>query len=156
MGESKQPSDKTSWLEAFREQLKKNPDPSQFQAEVIRILLDVFPAPEEKKHRAIDKHAGTARSGFLPRIFGDTARVKILEALLQYPDDWFTLTDLATIAGAGKASAKRIVDEIKASKLDIVEEQGQQGKERERLVKLKDTQLARELRFFYMKLRGLC
>jgi DNA-binding MarR family transcriptional regulator len=81
--------------------------------------------------------------------------VQVLEALLHYPDDWFNLHDLATISGAGKASVKRVIDAVEASGLDIVEEKPTEGTERERLVKLKDTQLARELRFFYMKLRGM-
>ena len=147
---------KTSWEAAFKDQLSKHPDPGQFQADVIRIMLEVLPAPEDSVPRAIDKHQGGIRSGFLVNIFGDTARVKILEALLQHPDDWFNLQDLATISGTAKASAKRIVDEIQATpRLDLIEEKAKDGKEVERLLKLKDTPLARELRFLYVKLRGM-
>jgi hypothetical protein len=146
---------KSSWEAAFKDQLRKHPDPSQFQADVIRIMLEMLPAPEDSVPRAIDKHQAGTRSGFLVTVFGDTPRVKIIEAFLQHPDDWFNLQDLATISGTGKASAKRIVDDIQASKLDVIEEKAKEGKEIERLVKLKDTPLARELRFFYVKLRGL-
>ncbi len=146
---------KSSWEAAFKDQLRKHPDPAQFQADVIRIMLEMLPAPEESVPRAIDKHQGTTRAGFLARIFGDTVRIKVIEAFLQHPDDWFNLQDLATISGTGKASAKRVVDEFLASKLSIVEEKSKEEKELERLVKLKDSPLAKELRFFYVKLRGL-
>ncbi len=147
---------KSSWEAAFKDQLRKHPDPGQFQADVIRIMLEMLPAPEDSVPRAIDKHqASSSRTGFLVTVFGDAARVKVIEAFLQHPDDWFNLQDLATISETGKASAKRIVDEILASRLDIIEEKAKEGKEIERLVKLKDTALARELRFFYVKLRGL-
>jgi hypothetical protein len=147
---------KTSWEAAIKDQLRKHPDPSQFQADVIRIMLEMLPAPEDSVPRAIDKHQADSRSGFLVTVFGDTVRVKIIEALLQHPDDWFNLQDLATISGTGKASAKRIVDEIQAtSRLDLIEEKAKEGKEVERLLKLKDAPLARELRFLYAKLRGM-
>jgi hypothetical protein len=145
----------TSWEQSFLELLQKHPDPLEFQQEVTKLLLDLMPSDASRVSRAIDKHDASARTGFLGIIFGDTARVQVLEALLHYPDDWFNLHDLATISGAGKASVKRIIDAIEASGLDIVEEKATEGTERERLVKLKDTQLARELRFFYMKLRGM-
>jgi hypothetical protein len=120
-------------------------------------MLEMLPPIEDGVPRAIDKHGKgeTTRSGFLASIFGDTARVKILEAFLQHPMDWFNLQDLATISGTGKASAKRIVDKIQASKLDIIEEKPRDGKDIERLLKLKDTPLARELRFLHAKLRGM-
>ncbi|NMC06857.1 MAG: hypothetical protein GYA24_16685 [Candidatus Lokiarchaeota archaeon] len=146
---------KSTWEAAFKDQLRKHPDPAQFQADIIRIMLEMLPAPEETLPRAIEKHQATARGGFLASIFGDTARVKILEAFLQHPGDWFNLQDLATISATGKASAKRIVDELLASPLGIIEEKAREGKEVERLVKLKDTPLARELRFFHAKLRGM-
>jgi hypothetical protein len=146
---------KSSWEAAFKDQIKKHPDPAQFQADVIRIMLEMLPAPEDNVSRAIDKHQAGNRSGFIANIFGDTVRVKIIEALLQHPDDWFNLQDLATISGTGKASAKRVVDELLASKLGILEEKAKEGKELERLVKLKDSPLAKELRFFYVKLRGM-
>ncbi len=147
---------KSSWEAAFKDQLRKHPDPSEFQADVIRIMLEMLPAPEDSIPRAIDKHqASSSRTGFLVTVFGDAARVKVIEALLQHPDDWFNLQDLATISGTGKASAKRIVDGIQASKLDIIEEKAKDGKEAERLVKLKDSPLVKEIRFFYVKLRGM-
>ncbi|MEX2682351.1 MAG: hypothetical protein Q6373_012190 [Candidatus Sigynarchaeota archaeon] len=146
---------KSSWEAAFKDQLRKHPDPAQFQADVIRIMLEMLPAPEDSIPRAIDKHQASVRSGFLVSIFGDAARVKIIEAFLQHPDDWFNLQDLATISGTGKASAKRVVDDLLASKLGLVEEKAKEGKEIERLVKLKDSPLAKELRFLYVKLRGL-
>nr|MDO8086404.1 hypothetical protein [Candidatus Sigynarchaeum springense] len=146
---------KSSWEAAFKDQLRKHPDPAQFQADVIRIILEMLPAPEDRVPRAIDKHQAGSRSGFLVAVFGDAARVKVIEALLQHPDDWFNLQDIATISGTGKASAKRIVDELLASKLGIIDEKAREGKEIERLVKLKDSPLAKELRFFYVKLRGL-
>jgi hypothetical protein len=146
---------KSSWEAAFKDQLKKHPDPAQFQADVIRIMLEMLPAPEDSVPRAIDKHQDGTRSGFLVAVFGDTVRVKLIEALLQHPDDWYNLQDLATVSGTGKASAKRVVDELLASKPGIVEEKAKEGKENERLVKLKDSPLAKELRFFYVKLRGI-
>ena len=155
MAEKPSISKKSSWEASFKEQLRKHPDPAQFQADVIRIMLEVLPAPEDSVPRAIDKHQEGNRSGFLVAVFGDAARVKVIEAFLQHPDDWFNLQDLATISGTGKASAKRVVDELLASKLGIVEEKAKEGKEVERLVKLSGTTLARELRFFYAKLRGL-
>ncbi|MBN2150784.1 MAG: hypothetical protein JW839_05050 [Candidatus Lokiarchaeota archaeon] len=146
---------KSSWEAAIKEQLRKHPDPADFQADVIRIMLEMLPAPADSVPRAIDKHHAGGRSGFLVAVFGDAARVKVIEALLQHPDDWFNLHELATISGTGKASAKRIVDELLASKLGIVEEKAREGKEVERLVKLSGASLARELRFFYSKLRGM-
>ena len=145
----------TSWEQSFLELLRKHPDPLEFQLEVTKVLLDLMPFHADKLSRAIDKHDVSARTGFLAKIFGETARVQVIEALLQYPDDWFNLHDLARISGAGKASAKRIIDVIETSGLDIVEEKATEGNERERLVKLKNTPLTAELRFFYMKIRGL-
>ncbi len=155
MAERPDSGKKSTWEAAFKDQLRKHPDPAEFQADVIRIILEMLPAPEDSVPRAIDKHQEGARSGFLVAVFGDAARVKVIEAFLQHPDDWFNLQDLATISGTGKASAKRVVDEFLASKLGIVEEKAKEGKEVERLVKLTGTPLARELRFFYAKLRGL-
>ena len=154
MGDPEKPAG-TSWEQSFLELLRKHPDPLEFQQEVTKVLLDLMPSYTDKLSRAIDKHDASARTGFLAKIFGETARVQVLEALLHYPDDWFNLHDLAKISGAGKASAKRIIDEIEASTLDIVEEKATEGTERERLVKLKDNQLTRELRFFFTKLRGM-
>ena len=155
MGEPKKPEPVSSWEQMFLDLLRTHPDPLEFQQEVTRLLVDLIPSPTDKLSRAIDKHDETTRSGFLAKIFGETARVQVLEALLHYPDDWFNLHDLAKISGAGKASAKRIIDELETSGIDVVEEKETQEKERERLVKLKDTQLTRELRFFFMKLRGI-
>lgn len=146
---------KSSWEVAFKDQLRKHPDPAQFQADVIRIMLEMLPAPEESLPRAIDKHQAGSRAGMLSSIFGDAVRVKVIEAFLQHPEDWFNLQDLATISGTVKSGAKRIVDELLASTLGIIEEKAKEGKEVERLVRLKDTPLAKELRFFYMKLRGM-
>lgn len=155
MGEPDTPGGTSSWEQSFLEIVRKHLDPLEFQQAVIKLLLDLTPSTTDTLSRAIDKHDASARIGFLAKIFGETARVQVLDAFLHYPDDWFNLHDLAKISGAGKASVKRIIDEIEASDLDIVEERTTERTERERLVKLKDTQLTRELRFFYMKLRGL-
>ncbi len=158
MGEprEKEPRDGiAAWRASFEEQLKKHPDPSSFQLDVIRILTDLLPVTGDGKPRAIDKHQPKKRAGFLSSIYGDSARVRVLESLLQYPDDWFNITDLATIAGTGKASAKRVIDIMLTREPIMIDEEPAKGPGKERLVKLKDTPLTRELRFFYVKIRGM-
>ncbi|MFX0099734.1 MAG: hypothetical protein ACFFCS_09135 [Candidatus Hodarchaeota archaeon] len=143
----------TPWEKAIKEQLDKHEDPIEVQQRMIKILLELIPSPAMGKPRAIDKHDEGKRVGFLTAIFGDAVRVKILEALLQYPKDWFNLGDLAKVAGVGKASVKRIVDELLVSRLQLVEES--QGEGSERLVKVSESRLVQELLFFYTKLRGM-
>lgn len=153
MSEEKKPRGTSTWEKAIKEQLDKHDDPIDVQQRMIKILLDLIPPPVLEKSRAIDKHDAGKRAGFLTNLFGDSVRVKVLEALLQYPKDWFNLGDLARIAGVGKASAKRTVDDLATSKLDLVEES--KGEGTERLVKASGSSLVRELLFFYAKLRGM-
>jgi hypothetical protein len=153
MGEND--DNRTAWALAFKEQLSKHPDPTAVQQEAIRILLEMLPAPAPAESRAKNTHDVHARAGFLAKVFGKTARVQILEALLQHPGDWFNLADIAAIAHVGKASAKRIVDELATGDPRIVEGKPAAGPGKERLVRLADTAVTKELEFFYIKIKGI-
>ncbi|MHA1680047.1 MAG: hypothetical protein ACTSUE_03500 [Promethearchaeota archaeon] len=141
------------WEKAIREQLEQKQDPVSFQQKIVKILLDMVPAPEPNYPRAKDEKAGMPSRSVLGIVFGDSVRVKILETLLLHPESWFNLKDMADLAGVGKTSAKRIVDEMLDSGTDLIEESGDTSKER--LIKLKDGVLKNELLFFYVKLRGI-
>lgn len=141
------------WEEAIREKLKDNPDPIGFQQEILKILLKISGEGTDGMQRAKEKYDGSKPRFFLSKLFGASARVKIIEAFLNYPESWFNLGDLATIAGVGKTSAKRIVDNLLSEKKVIIEESSEESNER--LLKLGKNDLTMELQFFYMKLRGL-
>lgn len=144
------------WTRAFKKRLASHPDPDEFQSEIIAMLLELTPSIVDEKPRAIDKiDEGRGPRKLLEQVFGTATRVKVLEALLTFPHSWFNLGELARVAGVGKASAKRIVDNLLKNNLDLVEESKNEQNATERLVKLSESTLAKELTFFHMKLRGI-
>lgn len=149
----------STWQAALKEQAAKHGDPDKLRQDILKILAEMLPAPVESLRRAIDEHGdGTKARALLSEVFGESVRVKVIEAFLKHPAAWFNLVDLSKVAGIGKASAKRVVDELLESGLGIIEErepeQGQQSFTG-RLVRLSSSPLASELSFFYSKLRGL-
>lgn len=156
MGNATEPERLKAWERAFKEQLTKHPDPGQFQEGIIKILLDLLQPPETVPKAVERQERGRERRFLLPAIFGDVPRVRILEALIARPDGWFNLADLAAFTRAGKATAKRVIDDMIASGSGLIEERPREMQSGERLVRLADTPVARELRFLHVKLRGIC
>ena len=155
MGDANDANQVKAWERALKEQLNKHQDPDTFQQGIVKILLEML-EPSHAPPRAIEKEQrGVARRFLLPPIFGDVPRVRIIESLIARPDGWFNLADLAAVTGAGKATVKRIIDGLLAQELHLVEERPRGEETNERLVKLANTPLTRELRFLHVKLRGI-
>ncbi|MHA1794249.1 MAG: hypothetical protein ACTSVI_16530 [Promethearchaeota archaeon] len=143
----------TAWMRAFKKQLKNNPNFIDLQQKVIKILLEMEGELIESKPRAINKKDLHSYRPLLTRIFGQSARVKVIETLIRFPGYWFNLGELAKLSGVGKSSAKRVIDELESQELELLEESNEETNER--LVRLKEGSLGNELLFFYMKLKGI-
>ncbi|MHA1371944.1 MAG: hypothetical protein ACTSRA_19775, partial [Promethearchaeota archaeon] len=129
---------KPAWENGFIEALRNHPDPDAFKQRIVKILIDMtFQEEDDAFPRAISEHEVHPRRRILDPIFGSSARVKVLESLLQYPNSWFNLVELAKVSGVGISSAKRVVDSLLNTKPPIIEE-SETGKH-ERLVKLRNS-----------------
>ena len=107
---------------------------------------------------------------YLPRLFGDTVQVHILETLLQllfkeentYSDEnpnpkplWLNISEIARASNSSKSSAKRILDHLLAQEFieeRIIETHAQTPP---RYFRINSQHPAiRDLIFFYSKVRG--
>lgn len=103
---------------------------------------------------------------YLPKIFGDSAPVFLLDALcqqhlqfLQNPEDlsgkWLNISELAEKAGVGKSTAKKWIDENLNSGFIEEKEFETHAQQPPRFIALNQNNNAvRELMFFFSKIRG--
>ena len=102
---------------------------------------------------------------YLPKLFGDSVKIKILESLLEYyleeqslkgdKLNWQNISNIGKKAGVSRSSSKRILGQLLIQNFveeNIIETHAQKPPRYFRLNN--NNQAIRELIFFYKKIRG--
>ncbi len=102
------------------------------------------------------------RAFLLPRVFGSSRRIIILDILLknfiQNQNTWLNLSDIARLGKISSSTAKRIIEDLIRDDFVILRENTYQSpvKNPERQVQLNSSsKISKELIVFYQKLKGI-
>ncbi len=102
------------------------------------------------------------RAFLLPRVFGSSRRIIILDILLknyiQNQNAWLNLSEIARHGKVSVSTAKRIIEDLIRNDIVILRENTYQSpvKNPERQVQLNfSSKISKELIFFYQKLSGV-